>query len=57
MPVAKSIDKAIKDIYTSSGMTKNDFKKFISDFLVDKAIFDRKDFTESIKKSFIKMEH
>lgn len=57
MPVAKSIDKATKDIYTSSGMTKNDFKKFISDFLVDKAIFDRKDFTESIKKSFIKMEH
>lgn len=53
MPIEKSIDKATKDIYTSSGMAENDFKKLISDFLVDKAIFDRKDLTESIKKSLI----
>lgn len=54
MSVSKSIDKTTKDIYKSSNLTKNDFKMVISDYLADKAILDRNDLTQSIKKSLVK---
>lgn len=54
MSVPESIDKETNDIYKSSSLKKNDLKMVISDYLADKAILDRNDLIQSIKRSLVK---
>ena len=54
MSVSESIDKATKNIYISSKLTKNEFKMIISEYLADMNILDRKDLSQSIRETLIK---